>query len=49
MQPHTATRAIAESVAMASVPVNAFGSDNSLRASKRVDASKSSASANAAR
>ena len=38
-QPHNAaTRAIAESVAMTTMPVNAFGSDN---APKRVDVAKS--------
>jgi hypothetical protein len=40
-QPHTAaTQAIAESVAMSSLPVNAFGSDNS---SKRVNAAEKAA------
>jgi hypothetical protein len=49
MQPHTAaTRAIAESVAMTTTPVNALGSDNSLRALKRVDVAKSDATARVA-
>lgn len=41
-QPHTATRAIAESVAMTSLPVNALGADSLKRTDvvKRNDATR---------